>query len=131
MERAAAVLPRRSPWIEGVPGDAVLADVNGDGPIEVAIHRVGGLTLQGRRQSFSANDAAGKTAHLRPTRSMGARLADRRKSKRDPRAPGDGTSPHSRTAAGSPFVKTGRALCFFHRLVDAQLPARSAAQTRT
>jgi hypothetical protein len=120
--RPAVLAEELLPWIEGVPGAPVLADVNGDGPLEVAIHAVVGPAYLFRADgtSFFGNDAAGKPRTF-PT-DAGSMGADSPTTEAYASIPslGSGTFAPLAPGGGLAFVTPGAG---FTRLVDAQLPA--------
>ncbi len=110
------------PWIEGVPGAPALADVDGDGTLEVGIASVAGpaYVLRADGTSFYGVDADGKARTL-PTdkASFGAGSPTTEPFASVPSL-GSGTFAPIGPDGDIVWVQTGAA---FGRLLDTQLPA--------
>lgn len=120
--RPAILAEELLPWIEGVPGAPALADVDGDGTLETAIHAVVGPAYLFRADgtSFFGTDASGKPRTF-PTDA--ARMgADTPSTEAYASIPALGSGAFAPIAPGGDlaFVTPGAG---FTKLVDTQLPA--------
>jgi hypothetical protein len=120
--RPAILAEELLPWIEGTPGSPVLADVDGDGELEVGIHtrRRTGVPLP-RRRHVVLRTGAGGLPRTFPTdaATMGADTPTTEAWASIPRL-GSGAFAPIGPGGDVVFVTPGAG---FTRLVDAQLPA--------
>jgi hypothetical protein len=110
------------PWIEGVPGSPVLADIDGDGPLEVAISSVAGpaYILRADGTSFYGNGPDGLPRTLPTDRQFfGAETT----TTDAPSVPGLGSGSFAPIAPDGSMVYVTPA-AGFGRLADTNVPAQ-------
>jgi hypothetical protein len=118
----AVLVDQLLPWIEGVPGSPALADVDGDGPLEVGIGSVVGPSyiLRADGSSFYGNGSDGTLRTLPTDKSTFGPMSPSTEGFATVPSLGSGTFAPIGPGGSMVWIATGAG---FVRLLDANLPA--------